>query len=60
MSGIILFAMPFVMGGVLWWLNEEYMRLLIEDDLGLMMAAGAGFLMLVGAYVMKNMCDIKV
>jgi tight adherence protein B len=60
MSGIILFAMPFVMGGVLWWLNEEYMRLLIEDDLGLMMAAAAGFLMLVGAYVMKNMCDIKV
>jgi tight adherence protein B len=60
MSGIILFAMPFIMGGVLWWLNEEYMRLLIEDELGLMMAGGAGLLMIFGGVVMKKMCDIKV
>lgn len=60
LSGIVLFAMPFVMAGVLWWMNESYMRLLIEDDLGIMMAAGAGVLMFLGAIVMKNMCDIKV
>lgn len=60
LSGIVLFAMPFIMAGVLWWMNESYMRLLIEDDLGIMMAAGAGVLMIFGAIVMKNMCDIKV
>ncbi|MGE0473256.1 MAG: type II secretion system F family protein, partial [Nitrospirales bacterium] len=60
LSGIVLFAMPFVMAAVLWWLNESYMRLLIEDDLGLMMMAVAGFLMVLGAVVMKNMCEIKV
>ncbi|MDR4487404.1 MAG: type II secretion system F family protein [Nitrospirales bacterium] len=60
LSGIVLFAMPFVMAGVLWWLNESYMRLLIEDELGLMMMGAAGFLMVLGAFVMKNMCEIKV
>ncbi|HBP88192.1 MAG TPA: hypothetical protein DD706_10915 [Nitrospiraceae bacterium] len=60
MSGIILFLMPIVMCGVLWLLNEPYIRILIEDDIGRMMALGSGLLMLVGAYVMKNMCDIKV
>ena len=60
LSGIVLFVMPFVMGGVLWWMNEDYMRLLIEDDLGLMMLGAAGLLMLFGAVIMKKMCDIKV
>jgi tight adherence protein B len=60
LSGIVLFVMPFVMGAVLWWMNEDYMRLLIEDDLGLMMLGGAGLLMLFGAAIMKKMCDIKV
>jgi Flp pilus assembly protein TadB len=44
----------------LWWINEPYMRILIEDEIGRVMALGSGLLMLVGAYVMKNMCDIKV
>ena len=60
LSGIVLFVMPFVMGAVLWWMNEDYMRLLIEDDLGLMMLGAAGLLMLFGAAIMKKMCDIKV
>jgi tight adherence protein B len=60
MSGIILFCMPIVMFFLLWWINEPYMRILIEDEIGRVMALGAGLLMLVGAYVMKNMCDIKV
>jgi tight adherence protein B len=60
LSGIVLFVMPFVMGAVLWWMNEDYMRLLIEDDLGLMMLGAAGLLMLFGAVIMKKMCDIKV
>jgi tight adherence protein B len=60
MSGIILFCMPLVMAGVLWFMNEPYMRILIEDEIGQVMAIGGALLMMVGAYVMKNMCDIKV
>jgi len=60
LSGYMLFAMPFIMGGVLFWLNEPYIRVLFDDPMGHMMLGGAGFLMVVGGYVMKNMCDIKV
>jgi len=60
LSGYMLFAMPFIMGGVLFWLNEPYIRILFEDPMGHLMIGGAGFLMVVGGYVMKNMCDIKV
>ena len=60
LSGYILFGLPFVMGGVLWFLNEEYMSLLFEDPVGHMMMAGAGLMMCIGAFVMRNMCQIKV
>lgn len=59
-SAYILGALPFVMAAVLWTLNEEYMSLLFEDPLGHMMIAGGGFMMLLGAFVMKNMINIKV
>ncbi len=60
LSGIILFLMPIVMGFVLWWLNPAYMQMLFDDQLGQMMVAGASVLMVIGAVIMKNMCDIKV
>ncbi len=60
LSGYILFALPFVMAGVLFYLNESYMMLLFEDPIGQMMLLGAGFLMCLGAFVMRNMCQIKV
>ena len=60
LSAYILVALPFVMAGVLWYLNPEYMTLLFDDPAGHMMMAGAGFMMCFGAYVMKNMTQIKV
>jgi len=60
LSGYILFGLPFVMAGVLWYLNEEYMSLLFEDPVGHLMIAGAGVMMCIGAFVMRNMCQIKV
>ena len=60
LSGYILFGLPFVMAGVLWNLNEEYMTLLFEDPMGHFMIAGAVIMMTIGAFVMRNMCQIKV
>jgi Flp pilus assembly protein TadB len=48
------------MTAVLWIMNEAYIRILIEDEIGRILALASGLLMIVGAYVMKNMCDIKV
>ena len=60
LSGYVLFAMPFVMGLVLWVMNEGYMRILIDDPMGHMMLGVSGGLMVLGAIVMKKLCDIKV
>jgi len=60
LSGYILVGLPFVMAGVLWYINEEYMSLLFTDPMGQMMLGGAGVLMAIGSYVMRNMCQIKV
>jgi len=60
LSGLVLFALPFVMGTVLWVINEDYMRILFEDPTGQMMMGVAGSLMVLGAFVMKRLCDIKV
>ena len=60
LSGYVLFAMPFVMGVVLWVMNEKYMRILIDDPMGHMMLGVSGALMVFGAIVMKKLCDIKV
>ncbi len=60
LSGIVLFLLPFVMAGVLWTVNQQYMQLLFTDPAGHMMMAVSGVLMVIGAFVMKKLCDIKV
>ena len=60
LSGIVLFLLPFVMAGVLWTVNQQYMQLLFTDPAGHMMMVVAGVLMVIGAFVMKKLCDIKV
>ncbi len=59
-SAYILGGLPFVMAGVLWTLNEDYMMLLFEDPIGHLMIGGSILMMLLGAFVMKNMIQIKV
>ena len=60
LSGYLLFALPFIMAGVLFYINEDYMMLLFEDPTGQMMVASAAALMCLGGYVMRNLCQIKV
>ncbi len=60
LSAYILFALPFVMMAILWNLNQEYMSLLFEDPTGHIMMALSGLMMCIGAFVMRNMCQIKV
>ncbi len=60
LSCLILFAMPFVVGGVLWYLNSSYMELLFTDPLGEKMLIGGLVMMTIGAFIMKRMVAIKV
>ena len=58
LSGIILVALPIVLGGVILVINPSYMRTLVENDSGKMMLLfGAGF-MILGSVVIHRMLRI--
>jgi tight adherence protein B len=54
LSAIILFVLPFFMGGVLWVLNRGYLLELTESMLGYtMLAVGAGLLGVAGVWLRR-------
>ena len=59
-SAVILFALPLVVGGVLFKINPEYMLTLFTDPMGKNMVMVGSFLMVTGAIIMKRMVTIKV
>jgi tight adherence protein B len=59
-SAYILLALPFFLGYVMYLLNPKYISVLFTDPIGHFMLAGAGVMMIIGAFVMKRMVDIKV
>lgn len=60
LSAYVLLALPFLLGMVLWYLNEAYMQLLWTDPLGTTMLAVGGVMMAIGTVMMKKMILIKV
>ena len=59
-SAYILLALPFFLAYVMYLLNPRYISTLFTDPIGHFMLAGAGVMMIIGAFVMKRMVDIKV
>jgi tight adherence protein B len=59
-SAIILFALPIVVGGLLYKMNPDYMSTLFTDPMGQNMLMVGSFLMVTGAIIMKRMVAIKV
>jgi tight adherence protein B len=59
-SAIILFALPIVVGGIIYKMNPDYMSPLFTDPMGQNMLMVGSFLMVIGAIIMKRMVAIKV
>ena len=59
-SGVILFALPLAVGGILFKMNPDYMLTLFTDPIGQNMVMVGSFLLVTGAIVMKRMVAIKV
>ena len=59
-AGVVLLALPPVLAVVMLYLNPKYMMLLVTDPMGQQMLAGAIFLQLLGALVIKKIVSIKV
>ena len=60
LSGIVLMALPVGLFMAVYSMNAEYVSLLFTDPFGQKMVAGALFMQLLGAVVIKKIVDIKV
>jgi len=60
LSAIVLFVLPFGVGGLLWYLSPSYIDLLFTDPLGHDMLSVVGTMLVIGAIIMKKMIAIKV
>ena len=60
LSGVVLLSLPPVLFGAVYQLNPDYIMVLFTDPMGKKMLAGAVFLQLVGALVIRKIINIKV
>lgn len=59
-SGIVLMALPIAIFVAVYQINPDYMMTLFRDPMGRYMLAGAAFLQVLGALVIKKIIAIKV
>ena len=59
-SAIILFALPLVLGLLLYRMNPEYIGLLFTDPIGHAMLMTGAVLMTIGGFITRNMINIEV
>jgi tight adherence protein B len=59
-SAIILFALPLVLGLLLYRMNPEYIELLFTDPIGHTMLMTGSALMILGAFITRKMINIEV
>jgi tight adherence protein B len=59
-SAIILFALPLVLGLLLYRMSPEYIGLLFTDPIGHTMLMTGGALMTIGAFITRKMINIEV
>jgi tight adherence protein B len=60
LSGIVLLALPILMGVYMYFRDPNYLRVLIEDPFGQKMLIGAIVAQVLGAICIKKIVDIKV
>ncbi|MCH2201953.1 MAG: type II secretion system F family protein [Fuerstiella sp.] len=59
-SGIVLMGLPPVLFMAVYYLNPDYVMVLFDHEDGRRMMTGAIILQIVGAFVIRKICDIKV
>lgn len=59
-SAMILFALPLILGLLLYRMNPEYIGLLFTDPIGHTMLMAGAVLMIMGAFITRKMINIEV
>jgi tight adherence protein B len=60
LSGVVLIALPIGLFFLMLWMKPDYISLLWTDEIGIKMSIGALVAMVIGAFVIKKIVDIKV
>lgn len=60
LSGVVLIALPIGLFFMMLYMKPDYIKLLWTEPMGIKMSVGALVLMLIGAYAIKKIVDIKV
>jgi tight adherence protein B len=60
LSGVVLLAMPFLLFIAVYQFNPGYVSVLFTDPMGKKMLAGAIFMQVLGAWVIRRIVNIKV
>jgi tight adherence protein B len=60
LSGIVLIALPICLFLLMLWMKPDYISMLWTDPMGQKMSIGAIVMMVIGAYSIKKIIDIKV
>ncbi|MBX9584504.1 MAG: type II secretion system F family protein [Gemmataceae bacterium] len=60
LSGVVLIALPIGLFLMMLHMKPDYVEALWKDPMGVKMSIGATVLMLIGAYAIKKIVDIKV
>ena len=60
MQAKIMSALPFLLIGMLYFMDREYISPLLFKPLGWVCLAGVVFLVLIGGFIMRKMVEIKV
>jgi len=59
-SSMILLALPFMVGGGMWFLSGDYMQVMVETPMGKLLLMIAGAWLALGTFIMNKMADMKV
>ena len=60
LTGIILSALPPVMGAIIYWLNYDYMKIIFERDMGIYILIAAAVLQVTGFLWIRKIVNIEV
>lgn len=60
LSAVILILLPFIMFGILFFINRSYVASLMDDPMGRALSGVAGFMMILGIIVIKRMIKVEV
>jgi tight adherence protein B len=60
LTGMVLAALPPAMAGIIWWMQPEYLKVLVRDPIGPFLIVAAVALQVIGYFVIRKVIAIKV